>query len=502
MSDVTRRNMIKTGLLGAGAITAMAAAKPFEAKAAEVPVTPGLKEEEYDAVIIGSGCAGMVCAIQAAELGLKPVIIEKMAKPAGNTVYAGGHLLGLHTRFQKEQNINMDDTEEKYYEDMMKMSQGKGDPTMTRFFVKNCSTALEWLADKCGVEYGKLEVEPYPARGRGHVVVGELKPGGAQLSKNLLDTVKAKNIPVMFNTKAVELVVNDKMAVTGVKIVGEKGTQILKGRYGVVLATGGFHASEDLVTQYMGGWAAQMPNRGSRIIMGENLALTKPLFTKMVNIDQFHAGPIYGPTGANPSIMVNYGILVRPDGTRYMDEVSTYVRVAKETPKLTKDNWAFIIVDAEPKETSAMVQERFARYERTKTPIYSGSTIEELAKNANIDVKTLVSTVNEYNKAVKSKKTGQLNPPNTLEAPRNIIKPPFYAVPFQGGITATFGGPLVNVKTEVQNGEGNPIRGLYAIGNSIGGLFYDDYIVGAQLTSATVYGLVCAGELFKNKRRG
>ena len=33
-----------------------------------------------------------------------------------------------------------------------------------------------------------------------------------------------------------------------------------------------------------------------------------------------------------------------------------------------------------------------------------------------------------------------------------------------------------------------PIPGLYAIGNAAGGLFYDNYVGGAQLTSASVIG--------------
>ena len=36
------------------------------------------------------------------------------------------------------------------------------------------------------------------------------------------------------------------------------------------------------------------------------------------------------------------------------------------------------------------------------------------------------------------------------------------------------------------------IPGLYAIGNAIGGLFYDDYIVGSQLTAAVIWGRLAA----------
>ena len=55
-----------------------------------------------------------------------------------------------------------------------------------------------------------------------------------------------------------------------------------------------------------------------------------------------------------------------------------------------------------------------------------------------------------------------------------------------------FGGPLINVKGQVLDTENHVIDGLFAIGNAAGGLFYDNYIGGAQLTSAAVYGIVVA----------
>ncbi|MEC5320870.1 FAD-dependent oxidoreductase [Brenneria populi subsp. brevivirga] len=498
---ITRREAITGGIAtaGVGALSLLGATGIAQAAQSgnALAASAAGGESEFDTVILGAGCAGMVCAIHAAELGLKPLLIEKMSRPAGNTMYAGGHFLGLKTRFQKEQGANTEDSEQLFYDDMIKMSQGKGDPVLTRYFVRHCDAALEWLTDVVGIKWAKIETEAYPARGRSHVVDGPSKPGGSQLVIQLFEQVKARGIPVLTNTKALELLTDDKFSVTGVKVVDNDGIKNLKARYGVVLATGGFHASEDLVTAYMGGWAAQMPIRGSRIITGENLNLTRPLYAKMVNIDQFHAGPIYG--SANPSILVNYGPLVTKEGKRYIDEVNTYVRVAKETARLIKENLAFIIVDEASKASSAMVKERFARYERNKAPVYQADTIEGLAKAAGINPEALVATIKEYNDAISQKRTGELNPPLTLEHPRLIAKAPFYAFPFQGGMTATFGGPLVNVKTEVLNGEKKTIRGLYAIGNSIGGLFYDDYIVGAQLTAATIYGIACADEL--NKKR-
>ncbi|MHB9097572.1 MAG: FAD-binding protein [Syntrophales bacterium] len=83
-------------------------------------------------------------------------------------------------------------------------------------------------------------------------------------------------------------------------------------------------------------------------------------------------------------------------------------------------------------------------------------------------------------------------PPNTLKIPCTIRVPAFSAIPFRGGMTATFGGPLIDVRARVVNEENLAISGLYAAGNAAGGLFYGDYIVGSQLGAAIVFGRIAA----------
>jgi fumarate reductase flavoprotein subunit len=61
-------------------------------------------------------------------------------------------------------------------------------------------------------------------------------------------------------------------------------------------------------------------------------------------------------------------------------------------------------------------------------------------------------------------------------------------------MTATFGGPKISLKGEVLNTESKPVPGLYAAGNAIGGLFYDDYLSGSQLGAAVIWGRVGADE--------
>ena len=424
---------------------------------------------------------------------MKPGLIEKMGSPAGNTVYAAGFMLGVHTKAQQAKNANAGDSSEKFYEDMMKVSQGKGDKALTRYVTEHADDMMNWMMDYVGVKFAAGMKLVYPMLERAHLPLGEAKPGGKQLADVLLAKARKLGVKIQFNTKVVELLTDENTgAVTGVRARSKKGTELIKGKLGVVLATGGYSANQGLVTQYCGSAAAGMPIRGSRIIAGENIVLTQKVFAKFVNVDQYHCGPIHGPTGANPLNIVNNGVCVSADKTeRFTDEGKTYVQMSRDTAAMTKGNWAFMIVDQDTHDMKKLAND-WESYARNKAPVFQADTIEELAKKAGLDPKKLVAVIDEYNKACKSNTRDKLTPPNSLPEARPVIKAPFYAVPFQGGMTATFGGPLINTRGGVLDTENNVIRGLFAIGNAAGGLFYDDYVGGAQLTSAAVFGIADA----------
>lgn len=345
MPDFNRRSAIRTGIFGAVAATAAGSLSAKEA----APESSEYKKLKFDLVVIGAGCAGMTAALEAADLGAKVALLEKMNMPFGNTIYAGGHFNATNTFVQKENGLT--DTIDEFYKDMMTVSLGRGDPALTRIYCEKSADCIEWLSKRCGIKWKKMVKEVWPATVRGHVVDGPQKPGGAQLTSQMLAEVKKHpNITFMTNTKVVELKKSATLRCTGAIAVSKtEGALDIDSKCGVVVATGGFHANKEMICKYMGGGVAWMPLRGSAFMMGENITLTKPFFPNLVNMDQFHGGPI-GVNQANPSTMVNYGIIVNKSAQRIIDEEKTYVAVAKELPLLTKDNWAFIIIDSQVKD--------------------------------------------------------------------------------------------------------------------------------------------------------
>jgi tricarballylate dehydrogenase len=58
------------------------------------------------------------------------------------------------------------------------------------------------------------------------------------------------------------------------------------------------------------------------------------------------------------------------------------------------------------------------------------------------------------------------------------------------GVTFTFGGLRIDNDAQVLNTDYQPIRGLYAAGELVGGLFYFNYPGGTGLMSGAVFGKI------------
>jgi len=131
----------------------------------------------------------------------------------------------------------------------------------------------------------------------------------------------------------------------------------------------------------------------------------------------------------------------------------------------------------------------------------SGSTLEELvAKMDDTDQATALKELKEYNAAVQTQipfnpnvKDGRCtknlainksNWANTLDTA------PFEAYAVTCGITFSFGGLKINTDAQVINSDGEPIKGLYAAGELVGGIFWFNYPGGSGLTNGAVFGRI------------
>jgi tricarballylate dehydrogenase len=129
----------------------------------------------------------------------------------------------------------------------------------------------------------------------------------------------------------------------------------------------------------------------------------------------------------------------------------------------------------------------------------TANTIEELAKKLDgVNAEQFVKTIAEYNAAVRAdiafnpnikdgRRTEGLATPKSNWA-NTIDKPPFEGYAVTCGVTFTFGGLRINTDGQVLDLDHEPISGLYAAGELVGGLFYFNYPGGTGLTSGSVFG--------------
>jgi tricarballylate dehydrogenase len=87
-------------------------------------------------------------------------------------------------------------------------------------------------------------------------------------------------------------------------------------------------------------------------------------------------------------------------------------------------------------------------------------------------------------RGTKNLQVNKSNWANTLDTP------PFEAYAVTCGITFSFGGLKINTDGQVINSDGELIKGLYAAGELVGGIFWFNYPGGSGLTNGAVFGRI------------
>ena len=485
-----RRALLASGLTGTVALAATGLAQASGVPQVKPQKDGAIKTETFDVVVVGAGFAGMCAALEAAEKGAKVVLLEKRPRPDGTTVYSSGWVACVGSRFNKH---HTEDNEEAFFNDMMKLSGYRSDPKLIRVYAKEAGKGVDWLADH-GTPFKLWENLPAPELSRCVISPGDGITGGSMLIRCLLKALNERKVPIHYNTKAVELIHTPTFEVEGVSCVTPKGRVNYMARGGVILTTGGYGANQAMVDAYIGPWASRLIVRGSPWNTGENVIMANQVLAKLVNMDQFYAGPITPTMHANPSPLMHagYGIQINTQGKRFVPETWLQVPKSKAIAQLTPDNRSYMLIGQDADNNDNILTNTIQRFARLGMKCYKADTIEDLAKQAGIPVKNLVATVNEFNKAVDEGKAKELNPPYDYAEPHALKTAPFYLIPAAGGMASTFGGPKINEDANVVNFEDEPIPGLYAAGAAAGGAWYQDDIGGNQLGGGMVFGRVAA----------
>ena len=212
--------------------------KPLQQKQTKAAVSKTLST---DLVIVGGGGAGMIAAINAADRGLKVVLLEKMTFLGGATSICGGSVITQGSQLQKDLGVT-DDTPSKMAYDLLDNGHQRNDLNALTFYSNNIGKSIDWAMSK-GVKFEKNF--SFRAEYRTPRMV-PLEGGCPRYAQTLRDLVAQSKVNVMLSTKATDILMKNGAAI-GVKAVGADGTKYtIKGK-AVILATGGFGYNKDML---------------------------------------------------------------------------------------------------------------------------------------------------------------------------------------------------------------------------------------------------------------
>ena len=489
---------------------------------------------DADVVVIGAGGAGMTAAMTAADAGQKVVILESQAMVGGNSARATGGMNAAKTVYQDENEFDqaagvektLATAAEKYadnetitalaktvseqwaayqanptgYFDSVELMEldtmvgGKGinNPELVETLCEGTADAIDWL-DENGITLHNVSSFGGASVKRIHRPVneeGKVVSVGAYMIPLLQENCEKRGIDIVLNTTVDTILTDANGAAVGVSGTDKDGNTVVVNAKSVILATGGFGANLDMVTQYKPELAGFMTTNAAGA-QGQGIEMATAIGAGTVDMDQIQIHPT---VEANTAALITEGlrgdgaILVNANGERFVDEVGTR-DVVSAAEIAQPGSYSWLIVDQAMADASSVIQ-GYIKKGYTKT----GATYEELAKELDVDPATFANTMETWNGYVEAKndpdfgRTSFANPLNNG---------PYYAIKVTAGVHHTMGGVTINSATEVLKEDGTVIPGLFAAGEVTGGVHGANRLGGTAVADFVVFGRI-AGESAAN----
>ena len=169
------------------------------------PASPASTTRPFDAVIVGSGLAGLSTALLL-PAHWQVAVLTKRTIEDGSSGWAQGGIAAV---------LADDDSFDAHVEDTFVAGAGLCDPAATRFTVENAPEAIAWLRDM-GTQFTLHDGELHLTREGGHShrrIVHAADATGAAVQHTLIDRVRqAPNVQVFETHNLVDLILSDKHA--------------------------------------------------------------------------------------------------------------------------------------------------------------------------------------------------------------------------------------------------------------------------------------------------
>lgn len=460
------------------------------------PPTGGANTE---LLVIGGGAAGMCAALEAAQLGVKVMLLDADAKLGGATALCSGVYYAGGTAIQEANGVT--DSPDAMYEYIMTLNRGELQPDIIQTLSNHAPEGLDYLID-LGTSF---PVDNLVGGGRNRVARGHSCDGvGGSIAEVLMREVAKRDIDVRLGVRIASLIKEDG------RIVGARDTAGTDYRAGAVaITTGGFGNSKAMIERLFPSvaqhgdrvWAV---HEGAPFILGEGITMAEAEGANIIGHDTGLPMPTAGFAHNVEGVLPPWIMLVNAQGRRFMSETSAF-SVSGYLINEQEGSRAFAIFDdkslqevsddldyLDPLKQNMSVpswHKKSIEEQVEKGIVQSASTLEELAELAGIDSIGLATTVAKYNAdfdagfdSVHFKKVGH----------HPVRVAPFYAVEVRSSMIGLTGAGLeIDSSTRVLDAHGRVIPGLYAAGETTGGIVGGRYAAGGiMIAGAIVFGRI------------
>lgn len=421
---------------------------------AEEEPTP--EDATTQVVVVGAGGAGLAATVEAHELGMDVILIDQMGHLGGSSVRIGYLQSGGTNAVER---YGIDYTVEDWVQERIEATE-PGEPT--DLWVQEVSERLHYQAHEdinwlegLGVTY-RIEMD------RRHFgPVGRL---GGYMANTFHRAMEDYGVDFRLNTRADEILMEDGKAV-GVKVEAPNGDFYNIYADAVILATGGYNASQEMVEQYNPAFVG-MPTDVAVGADGSGMKMAEAVGAELIEMEQgnYHSFCVlWRGVPRSTSAIVDHGaIIVNADGQRFTNESMHYSREASLDVLNQPGNVAYIIMDWNVRDKAIGPSDWFLA---NHIDMYEhGYTVEELAGKLGIDPEGLANTVEAWTSYVEQGEDPEYGRSTYLWR-GDFSSGPYYGAEVVPETHTVHGGVRLDNDNRVLNAtDGTPIAGLYAAG--------------------------------------
>ncbi|MDR1185781.1 MAG: FAD-dependent oxidoreductase [Coriobacteriales bacterium] len=450
-------------------------------------------------VVVGGGGTGLAAAIQAAELGLNPLVVEKLGSYGGS--FIGTEFINAVGSAQQKA-TGVEDSVHDIINDHLIYHHWIPRKAIVESLYTNCANTIEWL-EAHGIEFEFTA--GYRNRALAYDSEGEALRG-AHFIKVLSEEAARLGVESLFNTTARKLIVEDGK-IASVLVENGDGAIIRIESSAVVIATGGYSNNDPFLRAVSANENASIQALGMDCRHADGIKMAADAGAAMaegLGTIQWCGPVVLGAitsswqtdayaVGVQPTVWLNQDAqrFVREDlWSENFSGAGISVRNQKRTYVL------FTETDMEHWESIGTYFSVFG-FGATDKPIrdaratltacdacHIGDTLDEVATATGLDIATLKTTIERYNgfcaaaeNADDDDDTADQDFGKKARYLRPVAEGPYWLCEVGNGFFATHGGIKINERTEVLDENGDVIIGLYAGGCDAGGIQGDSYDV-------------------------